>query len=91
VDGLEGHEDADVELLNKVVEKVMLKKIKNLLDTMNPISSKETRYAVQAVEQISYYVEKHERSFQVNSHTDRIGDGGKDSTVMKAIDMHVQS
>ncbi|CAO3597737.1 unnamed protein product [Absidia cylindrospora] len=64
VDGLEGHEDADVELLNKVVEKVVLKKIKNLLDTMNPVSSKETRYAVQAVEQISYYVEKHERSFQ---------------------------
>ncbi|KAI8344345.1 nineteen complex-related protein 2-domain-containing protein [Chlamydoabsidia padenii] len=58
------HEDADIELLNKVVEKVVLKRIKQLMDTMNPISSKETRYAVHAVEQVSYYVEKHERSFQ---------------------------
>ncbi|SAM04327.1 hypothetical protein [Absidia glauca] len=64
VDGLEGHEDADIELLNKVVEKVVLKRIKNLLDTMNPVSSQETRYAVHAVEQVSYYVEKHEHPFQ---------------------------
>jgi hypothetical protein len=66
VGGLEGHEDADIELLNKVVEKVVLKRIKNLLDTMNPVSSQETRYAVHAVEQVSYYVEKHEHPFQVS-------------------------
>ncbi|KAI8076838.1 nineteen complex-related protein 2-domain-containing protein [Halteromyces radiatus] len=64
IDGVEGHEDADVELLNKVVDKVIIKKIKGLLDTMNPASSKETRYAVQVAEQVSYYVDKHERSFQ---------------------------
>ncbi|KAI9489329.1 nineteen complex-related protein 2-domain-containing protein [Zychaea mexicana] len=57
------HEDADTELLNKVVEKVLIKKIKSLLDTLNVASMKEMRYAAQAVEQVSYYVEKHERPF----------------------------
>ncbi|KAI8140281.1 nineteen complex-related protein 2-domain-containing protein [Fennellomyces sp. T-0311] len=59
----EEHEDADTELLNKVVEKIMIKKIKSMLDTLDAASMKEMRYAVQAVEQVSYYVEKHERPF----------------------------
>ncbi|KAI7857557.1 nineteen complex-related protein 2-domain-containing protein [Circinella umbellata] len=57
------HEDADTELLNKVVEKVLIKKLKSMLDILNITSMKEMRYASQAIEQISYYVEKHERSF----------------------------
>ncbi|CAO3650050.1 unnamed protein product [Cunninghamella blakesleeana] len=64
IDGDDQHEDMDIELLNKVIEKVFIKKIQKLLDVWNPISSKETRYAIQAIEQISYYVEKHERSYQ---------------------------
>ncbi|CAO3653362.1 unnamed protein product [Cunninghamella echinulata] len=64
IEGDDQHEDADVELLNKVIEKVILKKLQKLLDVWNPISSKETRYAIQAIEQLSYYVEKHERSYQ---------------------------
>ena len=59
------HEDADTELLNKVVEKVMIKKLKSMLDILNITSMKEMRYASQAIEQISYYVEKHERPFMV--------------------------
>ncbi|KAI9258992.1 nineteen complex-related protein 2-domain-containing protein [Phascolomyces articulosus] len=72
----EEHEDADTELLNKVVEKVLIKKIKSMLDILNASSMKEMRYAAQAIEQISYYVEKHERPFmdlmtQVESAIDK--------------------
>lgn len=71
IHGDDQHEDTDIELLNKVVEKVLIKKIQKLLDVWNPISSKETRYAIQAIEQISYYVEKHERTYQVKKERKR--------------------
>lgn len=59
------HEDADTELLNKVVEKIIVKKLLAMLDTLNVASSMEMRYCAQAVEQVSYYVEKHERAYEV--------------------------
>ncbi|KAI9018486.1 nineteen complex-related protein 2-domain-containing protein [Phycomyces nitens] len=64
IEGEDGHEDADVELLNKVVEKVLIKRLKGLLDTLNPASTREMRHAVQAFEQVSYYVEKKENAYQ---------------------------
>ncbi|KAG2237678.1 hypothetical protein INT48_009616 [Thamnidium elegans] len=57
------HEDPDIEMLNKVVEKSMVKKIKSMLDTLNAASSKEMRYAAQVVEQVSYYVDTHEKAY----------------------------
>ncbi|KAJ8653157.1 hypothetical protein O0I10_011206 [Lichtheimia ornata] len=57
-------DDADAELLSKIVEKVLIKKVKSMLDTLNIASTKEMRYAAQVVEQISYYVEKHDRAYQ---------------------------
>ncbi|KAI8374298.1 nineteen complex-related protein 2-domain-containing protein [Radiomyces spectabilis] len=60
----EGHEDADVELLNKVVEKVLVKKIKHMMPVLDVASIKATRCAIHAVEQISYYVEKNDKVFQ---------------------------
>lgn len=64
--GITDHgDDADAELLSKIVEKVLIKKVKSMLDTLNIASTKEMRYAAQVVEQISYYVEKHDRAYQV--------------------------
>ena len=64
--GITDHgDDADAELLSKIVEKVLIKKVKSMLDTLNIASMKEMRYAAQVVEQISYYVEKHDRAYQV--------------------------
>lgn len=60
----EGHEDPDIEMLNKVVEKSLIKKIKSMLDTLNVASSKEMRYAAQVVEQVSYYVDTHEKAYK---------------------------
>ncbi|KAI9341603.1 nineteen complex-related protein 2-domain-containing protein [Pilaira anomala] len=57
------HEDPDIEMLNKVVEKSMIKKIKSMLDTLNAASSKEMRYAAQVIEQVSYYVDTHEKAY----------------------------
>lgn len=63
--GITDHgDDADAELLSKIVEKVLIKKVKSMLDTLNIASTKEMRYAAQVVEQISYYVEKHDRAYQ---------------------------
>jgi GC-rich sequence DNA-binding factor len=62
----EGHEDPDIEMLNKVVEKSLIKKVKSMLDTLNAASSKEMRYAAQVVEQISYYVDTHEKAYKVS-------------------------
>lgn len=59
------HEDPDIELLNKVVEKSIIKKVKSMLDTLNPASSREMRYASQVIEQISYYVDTHEKAYKV--------------------------
>lgn len=64
-------DDADAELLSKIVEKVLIKKVKSMLDTLNIASTKEMRYAAQVVEQISYYVEKHDRAYQVRIHNGR--------------------
>ncbi|KAL0082475.1 nineteen complex-related protein 2-domain-containing protein, partial [Phycomyces blakesleeanus] len=64
IEGEDGHEDADVELLNKVVEKVLIKRLKGLLDILNPASTREMRHAAQAFEQVSYYVEKKENAYQ---------------------------
>lgn len=60
------HEDPDIEMLNKVVEKSMVKKVKSMLDTLNAASSREMRYASQVIEQISYYVDTHEKTYQVS-------------------------
>ena len=61
------HEDPDIEMLNKVVEKTMIKKIKSMLSTLNPASSKEMRYAAQVVEQVSYYVDTHEKAYKAST------------------------
>ncbi|KAI8086841.1 nineteen complex-related protein 2-domain-containing protein [Gilbertella persicaria] len=58
------HEDPDVDMLNKVVEKTIIKKVKSLLDTLDAASSRQMRYAAQIVEQISYYVDTHEKAYQ---------------------------
>lgn len=60
------HEDPDVEMLNKVVEKCIIKKVKSMLDTLDAASSKQMRYAAQIVEQISYYVDTEEKAYQVS-------------------------
>lgn len=60
------HEDPDIEMLNKVVEKSMVKKVKSMLDTLNAASSREMRYASQVIEQISYYVDTHEKAYKVS-------------------------
>ncbi|KAG0176184.1 hypothetical protein DFQ28_007617 [Apophysomyces sp. BC1034] len=60
----EDHEDADGELLNKIVEKVIVKKIKSMLDTLNTKSEKEMQCAKQLLEQVSYYVDTNERAYQ---------------------------
>lgn len=59
------HEDPDIEMLNKTVEKTMIRKIKSMLDTLNAASTKEMRYAAQALEQVSYYVDTHEKAYKV--------------------------
>ncbi|KAG2202775.1 hypothetical protein INT47_004799 [Mucor saturninus] len=58
------HEDPDIEMLNKVVEKSMVKKVKSMLDTLNAASSRDMRYASQVIEQISYYVDTHEKAYK---------------------------
>ncbi|KAG2202349.1 hypothetical protein INT46_004674 [Mucor plumbeus] len=58
------HEDPDVEMLNKLVEKSIIKKIKSMLDTLDVASSKQMKYAAQIVEQISYYVDTNEKAYQ---------------------------
>ncbi|KAI9481384.1 MAG: nineteen complex-related protein 2-domain-containing protein [Benjaminiella poitrasii] len=58
------HEDPDVEMLNKLVEKVIIKKIKKMIDTLDVASSKQMRYAAQVLEQISYYVDINEKAYQ---------------------------
>lgn len=60
------HEDPDIEMLNKTVEKTMIKKIKSMLDTLNAASSREMRYAAQVLEQVSYYVDTHEKAYKVS-------------------------
>lgn len=60
------HEDPDVEMLNKVVEKSIIKKIKSMLDTLDAASSKQMRYAAQMMEQVSYYVDTDEKAYQVS-------------------------
>lgn len=61
------HEDPDIEMINKAVEKSILKRLKSLLDTLDVASLKQMRYAAQAVEQISYYVDTQEKAYQVRS------------------------
>jgi hypothetical protein len=61
------HEDPDVEMLNKLVEKSIIKKIKSMLDTLDVASSKQMKYAAQIVEQISYYVDTNEKAYQVSN------------------------
>jgi len=63
------HEDPDVEMLNKVVEKSIIKKIKSMLDTLDAASSKQMRHAAQIMEQISYYVDTDEKAYQVSEST----------------------
>ncbi|KAL7316435.1 hypothetical protein PS15m_005525 [Mucor circinelloides] len=58
------HEDPDVEMLNKVVEKSIIKKIKSMLDTLDAASSKQMRYGAQLMEQVSYYVDTDEKAYQ---------------------------
>ncbi|EIE81292.1 hypothetical protein G6F46_006843 [Rhizopus delemar] len=58
------HEDPDTEMLNKVVEKSMIKKIKSLLDTLNVRSSRQMRYASQVMEQVSYYIDPSEKAYK---------------------------
>ncbi|ORX53674.1 GCFC-domain-containing protein [Hesseltinella vesiculosa] len=58
------NDQVDVELINKVVEKVVMKRVKHLLGTMNPVSGRQMRYGAHLFEQLSYYVEKQDRAFQ---------------------------
>ncbi|KAF7726524.1 hypothetical protein EC973_008655 [Apophysomyces ossiformis] len=60
----EDHGDIDGELLNKVVEKVMVKKIKSMVDTLNPTSEREMQNARQLLQQVSYYIDTNERAYQ---------------------------
>lgn len=57
-------EDANTELLGKAVEKAVIKRLKSMLDTLNAASMREMRNLEKLVEEISYYVEKHERAYQ---------------------------
>ena len=57
--------DPDVEMLNKVVEKAIIKKVKSLLDTLDAASSRQMRCAAQTIEQITYYVDSEEKAYQV--------------------------
>lgn len=59
------HEDPDTEMLNKIVEKVIIKKIKGYLETLNARSSRQMRYASQVMEQVSYYVDPNEKAYKV--------------------------
>ncbi|KAI8331087.1 nineteen complex-related protein 2-domain-containing protein [Choanephora cucurbitarum] len=56
--------DPDVEMLNKVVEKAIIKKVKSLLDTLDAASSRQMRCAAQTIEQITYYVDSEEKAYQ---------------------------
>ncbi|KAI9259900.1 nineteen complex-related protein 2-domain-containing protein [Sporodiniella umbellata] len=58
------HEDPDTEMLNKVVEKCMTKKIRSLLDTVNGRSSRQMRYASQVLEQLSYYIDTNGKAYK---------------------------
>ncbi|CAO3703096.1 unnamed protein product [Rhizopus stolonifer] len=57
------HEDPDTEMLNKIVEKSMIKKIKSLVGILNARSSRQMRYASQVLEQVSYYIEPTEKAY----------------------------
>jgi hypothetical protein len=59
------HEEPDIEMMNKAVEKSIIKKYKTLLDTLDVASLRQSRYAAQAVEQISYYVDTQSNAYQV--------------------------
>ncbi|KAI8981606.1 nineteen complex-related protein 2-domain-containing protein [Mycotypha africana] len=58
-----GHE-SDVEMINKTVEKTMIRKMKSMLNTLDVFSSKQMRYAAQMLEQISYYVDMNEKPYK---------------------------
>ncbi|CAO3684648.1 hypothetical protein G6F70_009008 [Rhizopus microsporus] len=58
------HEDPDTEMLNKIVEKVIIKKVKSYLETLNARSSRQMRHASQVMEQVSYYVDPNEKAYK---------------------------
>ncbi|KAI8981087.1 nineteen complex-related protein 2-domain-containing protein [Pilobolus umbonatus] len=56
-------EQADIEMLNRIVEKYIIRKVRSLLDTLNVSSSKQMKNAVQVADQISYYMERDHKAY----------------------------
>lgn len=58
----------DMEVLDKVVEKVIIKKYRKMLEFMDIASTSEMSNSAYIVEQISLYVNSQERAYQVSGH-----------------------
>ncbi|KAG2172997.1 hypothetical protein INT44_006970 [Umbelopsis vinacea] len=57
-------DDPDSTILNKVVEKTVCKKIKDMIPNLDVFSAAQMKSAKHAIEQVSYYVEDHEPAFK---------------------------
>jgi GC-rich sequence DNA-binding factor len=58
--------NSDATILNKVVEKSVCKKIKDMIPNLDVFSSGQMKSARHAFEQVSYYVEDSEPAFKVS-------------------------
>jgi GC-rich sequence DNA-binding factor len=58
-------DDSDATILNKVVEKTVCKKIKDMIPNLDVFSSAQMKSARHAFEQVSYYVEDTEPAYKV--------------------------
>jgi hypothetical protein len=58
-------DDPDATILNKVVEKTVCKKIKDMIPNLDVFSAAQMKSARHAMEQVSYYVEDSEPAFKV--------------------------
>jgi hypothetical protein len=58
-------QDPDSTILNKVVEKTVCKKIKDMIPNLDVFSAAQMKSAKHAFEQVSYYVEESEPAFKV--------------------------
>ncbi|KAI8888210.1 GCFC-domain-containing protein [Backusella circina FSU 941] len=57
-------QDPDIEMLNKIVSKTMVTKIKSLLDCLDGASSRDMKYGAYTMEQVSYYVDTNDTVYK---------------------------
>jgi hypothetical protein len=61
------NEDPEVEMLNKVVAKTVVTKIKSILDALDGASSRDMKYGAYMMEQVSFYVDAKDSVYKVNT------------------------